>query len=290
VQLTSMAASAEHSRRDGASRHNWRTAVAWVYYAGLCVLMVLIITKVLKEDLLPGPVGRHISNDSEGYVLALLLGAWIEFARPRLTGRRTEWLVTVLAAVVMFLIFIFLYNTHAVIGTVKTLNETFFALAILIPYIQLARRPSVTVAWGCALGLLVATIVLDHTSVIGVVTALAEGVVMLILAPVAFDVADRGILTPDRPSPLRVRQAWWTVLVVLPLLFIVTRHAGLGGPLGAANDYATRAQEAFVGMFLLEIYFAIRQSNWLNPGHGAPAGQGAIPVTARHRRSHSGRS
>lgn len=267
-----------------AARRGWRTAAAWVYYAGLCVLLVLIITKVLKEDILPGTVGRHISNDSEGYVLALLLAAWIEYVRPRLAGRRAEWAVTAVAAVVMFLIFLFLYNTHSVIGTVKTLNETFFALAFLIPYVQLARRPPVAAAWGCALALLVATIVLDHTSLMGIVTALAEGVVMLILAPVAFDVADRGILTPERPSPLRVRQAWWAILVVLPLAFIVAQHAGLGGPLGGAAHYAARAQEAFVGMFLLEIYFAIRQSHWLNHTRAVPADQGT--AEAAQPRSH----
>src|SRR5690349_1588876 len=99
--MTSMAAS-----EDGTSRRGWRIAAAWVYYGGLSVLMILIITKVLKEDILPGTVGRHISNDSEGYVLALVLAAWIEFVRPRLAVRRAEWAVTAAAAVVMFLIFL----------------------------------------------------------------------------------------------------------------------------------------------------------------------------------------
>jgi hypothetical protein len=269
--------SGEFSGGDRGARRGWRTGVAWVYYAGLSVLMILIITKVLKEDILPGAVGRHISNDSEGYVLALLLGAWIEFCRPRLAGRRGEWAATAAAAVVMFLIFLFLYNTQSVTGTIKTLNETFFALAFLILYVQLARRPSAAVAWGSALVLLLATIVLDHTSLLGIVTALAEGVVMLILAPVAFDAADRGILTPGRTRPLWARQAWWAALVVLPLVFIVVQHAGLGGPLGAANHYATRAQEAFAGMFLLEIYFAIRGSRWIAPAGERPVGE-AVPA------------
>jgi hypothetical protein len=49
------------------------------------------------------------------------------------------------------------------------------------------------------------------------------------------------------------------------VLFIALHHAHFGGSLGDAVNYAVRPQEAFVGMFGLEIYFAIRMSRWLNP-------------------------
>ena len=58
-----------------------------------------------------------------------------------------------------------------------------------------------------------------------------------------------------------VRQAWWVLLVLLPLLFILVRQAHLGGTPGAADRYATRAQEAFAGMLLLQLYFAIHHSH-----------------------------
>ncbi len=247
-----------------AGRRGWRRAVAVVYYLGLCLLLGLIISKTLT-DIIPGTVGKHIGFDSEGYVLALILPLWIEYARPRLAGRRGEWPLTAAAALVMFGVFLLLYNVQSIIGSVKTLNETFFALAFLIPYVQLIRRPSKAVAWGCAAGVLILLVVFDHTSLVRFPTSLAEGIVMMILAPIAFDITDRGILRPDRPSPLRVRQAWWALLVILPLLFIALHHAHLGGTAGAAVRYAVRPQEAFVGMFILEIYFAIRASQWLNP-------------------------
>jgi hypothetical protein len=250
-----------------------------VYYGGLCVLLALIISKTLA-GLIPGTVGKHIGDDSEGYVLALFLPLWIEYVRPRLAGRRAEWITTAAAAAMMLGVFLLLYNSRGVIGTVKTLNETFFALTFLIPYVQLTRRPTPYAAWGGALGVLVVVLAAGHTSLMGITTNLAEGLVMMILAPIAFDVTDRGILRPERPSPLRARQAWWALLIVLPLLFIVVRHAHLGGPIGAADRYATRAQEAFAGMFLLEMYFAIRRSpRWnrgANPPRRAPA----------HRRAH----
>lgn len=249
---------------DLATARRWRRAVAIVYYGGLCLLLGLIISKTLT-DIIPGTVGKHIGFDSEGYVLALILPLWIEYARPRLAGRQIEWPVTAAAAIVMFAVLLLLYNSQSILGTVKTLNETFLALAFLIPYVQLIRRPSRSVAWACALVVLVLLVVFDHSSLVRFPTNLAEGLVMLILAPIAFDVTDRGILRPGRPSPLRVRQAWWALLVVLPLLFIAIHHAHLGGTLGAADRYATRPQEAFVGMFILEIYFAIRLSRRLNP-------------------------
>lgn len=98
----------------------------------------------------------------------------------------------------------------------------------------------------------------EHTGLAHVTTSLAEGVVMLMLAPIGFDVVDRGILDRDRPGRLGVRQAWWVSLAVLPVVFIALRHVHLLEPLRAADLYATRAQEAFVGMLLLHLYFAAR--------------------------------
>lgn len=224
-------------------------------------------------SIIPGTAGKHIGFDSEGYVLALLLPPWIDYVRPRLVGRR-EWAITVVAAVVMFAVFLLLSTSHSVIDTVKMLNETFFALAFLIPYVQPGRRPSKYFA------VFVLLIIFDHTSLVRFPTTLAEGLVMMILAPIAFDITDRGILQPDRHRPLRVRQGWWLLLVVLPLLFIAVQHAHLGGTLGAAARYAGRAQEAFVGMFGIEIYFAIRNSRWLNPATSTPTAPGPRAVEA----------
>jgi hypothetical protein len=257
------ATSTTRPRRDVPEGRRWQAAVPVIYYGGLCVLLALIISKTLT-DVIPGKVGKHIGYDSEGYLLALVLPPWIEYARPRLAGRRIAWALTAAAALVMFGVFLLLYNSHTIIGSVKTLNETFFALAFLIPYVQLTRRPREYAAVGCAVAVAVLTFVAYNTASRIVTTHLAEGVLMIILAPIAFDVTDRGILRPDRPSPLRVRQAWWVLLILLPLLFILLRDAH-PGTVEAAVRYVTRAQEAFVGMFILEIYFAIRRSRWLNP-------------------------
>lgn len=248
--------------------------VAIVYYGGLCVLMALILTKTLPH-LLPATVSRHVADDSEGYVLALLLPLWIDYARPRLAGRRMAWAATAAAAVASFAVFVLLYRSHSIVGSVKTLNETFFAVAVLILYVQPARRPSRLGAAGCTVGVLGVVILTEHTPLATVTTHLAEGAVMLMLAPLAFDLMDRGILAPDRPSLLRLRQIWWVLLVVLPLAFIGLRHAHLGAPLAAADQYATRAQEAFIGMLLIALYFAVRGARRLAASMSTSAAQRA---------------
>jgi hypothetical protein len=199
-----------------------------------------------------------VANDSEGYLLALALPAWIELVRPRLAGRRSQWPVTALAAVAAFLAFALLYDTTSVAGTIKTLNETLFALALLVPYVQPWGRPSPGAAAGLAAAVVAATVAFDHSTLVWLPTQLAEGVVMLVLAPIAFDVTDRGILRPDRPSPLRLRVSWWALLVAIPLGVIALDHLSLHGVVGDAAHYVARAQEAFVGMLLIELYFAVR--------------------------------
>jgi hypothetical protein len=236
-----------------------RAVVAAIYYLGLCLLLGLIVSKTWSH-IVPGSVGRHIANDSEGYLLALVLPAWIDFVRPRLAGRSAQWPVTAVATAVCLGVTVLLYNTTTIIGSIKTLNETFFALALLIPYVQLTRRPSVNVGVALAVASIVLLVIVEQTAWLPVSTALAEGVVMLNLAPLMFDVFDRGILQPDEPSPLRLRQAWWALMVLVPLGFIAVGHLDhhLPSPLMSVDVYGRRAQEAFVGMFLIGIYYFLR--------------------------------
>ncbi len=232
--------------------------MAVTYYGSLCLLMALIITKLLS-DLLPKPLAHHIASDSEGYVLAILLPLWIQAARPKLAGLRAEWPATGLAALASLAVGIWQYNGH-MLGTVKTLNETFFTLAVLIPYVQLRRPLARPVSVALGVGTLVAVVALEQTSAKHFTTALAEGFVMLLIAPVLFDLADRDILDPGRPSTLRRRQVLWAGLPILALLSIALRRLAPGSAVHQVIDYGARAQEAWVGMLLLSLYFAAYRS------------------------------
>ena len=157
------------------------------------------------------------------------------------------------------------------LGTVKTLNETFFALAVLIPYAQLCRPLARSVSVALAVGTLIAVLALEQTTAKHVTTALAEGFVMLLIAPVLFDLADRDILNPARPSTPRSRQALWAGLVALALLSIALRRVTHHSALHDVADYGARAQEAWVGMLLLTLYFTAYRTS--PPGSSAIAAQ-----------------
>jgi hypothetical protein len=232
-----------------------RRGVAFAYYGGLIALMVLIIPSWLAH-ILPATVAHHISYDSEGYILAILLPAWIQWVRPALKGRKSEWPVTLSVGATSLLICILLYNTH-ILSTIKTLNETFFALALLIPYVQLRRPLARFMGLYVCAGALIATIIAEQTSQAHVTTALAEGVVMLILAPIGFDVLDRGILQRGAQNALRERVGWCVALAAMSLLVIELRRAGVSGDVGVVLNYAGAAQEAFVGLLLVHVYFLI---------------------------------
>lgn len=246
------------------------------YYVLLGLLLVLVVAKVLPH-LLPLKVARHIGSDSEGYVLALLLPLWLQFARPRLTGT-LRWPATLAAAGVCFAVFLVLYQVHSIVGTVRTLNETFFALALLLPYVMLRRRPSVPVAVGLCV-LLVALIVgLEQTGLAQLVTNLAEGTIMLVLAPVVLDAVDRPVLGSG-PLSWRGRALLLLGLAVVPLVVIALRHAGLPGWAHDADGYVARAQEAFVGFWLVVAYLGLHRSlEW--PARHAQVRQGSRVTTA----------
>ena len=87
------------------------------------------------------------------------------------------------------------------------------------------------------------------------VTDLAEGVVMLVLAPLGLDVVDRVVLEPER-RVLPARWVWYAFLLVTPAV-IALLEGKLGGVLGDVVRYTERVQESFVGVLLVELYLAV---------------------------------
>ena len=245
------------SGRVSSASDRLRVAVVLAYYGGLCLLMALIVSETL-DYLLPSFWASHIAADSEGYVLALLLPAWIEIVRPRLAGQRMPWTVTAVVAAASFAACLVLYRADAIAGTVSTLNETFLALAFLLLYIQPARRPSRYAALGCTVVVVAVVAVVEQTPWAWLTTSLDEGFVMLMLAPLTFDVFDRSLLEPGSTRIPRMARLWWVLLVLLPLAFIGLRDVYPIDSLAGVVDYATRGQEAFVAMLMISVYLTIR--------------------------------
>jgi hypothetical protein len=205
---------------------------------------------------LPTQLATRIGYNSEGFLLALLLAAWIQFVRPRLVDTSPGWLVSTLVAVGCLVVGLFLLTTDLPSQYV-TFNETFFGLGVLIVYVQ-ARRP--LPAWlAPALALTMLTII-GLSIATEVVINLAETFVMLLLAVVAFDLVDRGILDRQAHTSTGLRYGWYAVLILVPITFSTIWHSEALTPGGVAYrvvNYEVRTQEAFVGILLVSLFFAV---------------------------------
>lgn len=242
-----------------------RRAVAALYYGLVGVLLLLAVTGT-TGDVFPHQLAKHVSEDSEGLLLALLLPAWVQYARPRLRGSAREWPATLLAAAVVLVVGLVCYLVDGVPPKIATLNETFLALAVLLPYAQLPRPLPRALALGLPGAVLLLVLVASGTTL---VTDLAEGLVMLVLAPLGLDVVDRDVLEGERAAPPEpVRWLWYAFLVVAPVAVSVL-EGHVGGVGATALRYAVRVQESFVGVLLTGLYLAV-----LLPAAGRRAGAG----------------
>ena len=224
-----------------------------LYYAGLALVLALILLQLL-DDVLGKKLATHIGRNSEAYLAALVLSAWIQFARPRLAGTRAEWPVAIVVGVVMLVIGIVLIQTHLP-SRFRTLNEAFIALGILIPYVQARRPVSRVLSYGLpGVVLLLALVVGDR----GLVRDLAETATMLILIPIGLDLVDRGILQSDAVTSIRARWTWYAALVLIPIAFVALRKgAHVGGWAGNRMLYSQRGLEGYIAAFFIGVYFAV---------------------------------
>jgi hypothetical protein len=224
-----------------------------VFYGGLLLVLASIVFQWLAR-IAPDGVSSRVGHNSEGYLAALVVAAWIQYVRPRLTGQRREWLVTGAVAAVSLAVGLLLIASDLP-SRWRTLNETFLALALLLPYLQLRRPVPRLLAGGIAAGLFVVVVAFESTAA---VTDLAETFGLLILAPIAFDLVDRGILDRAATTSPRSRWLWYGALVLVPVaLSVLEYQVGVHGVLGVAIRYGVRVTEAFVGLLLVELYLAV---------------------------------
>jgi len=249
---------------------NRSTTLTVLFYTSLTAVVAAVLLQALPL-LLPEALAVRIGHNSEGLVLALLLAAWIQFARPRLAGddRAGRWTALVAAACVVLAVALLLSDLPS---RFRTLNETFLAAAILIPYLQWRRPLPYRLAVWLPLAVLAATVAFNRTAP---VTNLAETLGVLLLAPIAFDLVDRAVLDERAHTSRPVRWAWYVLLVVAPVVFSVLQYGiGVDGLAGEAVRYAVRITEAFVALLLIELYFAVGHGR---TGRPAPAVAAARP-------------
>lgn len=223
-------------------------------YYGVVVLLLLLAVTGTTGDVFPHQLAKHVSEDSEGWLLALVLPLWVQYARPRLRGTPREWPSTFAAAAVVLVVGLVCYRVGGVPPRIATLNETLLALAVLLPYVQLSRPVPPVLSLGLP-GVMALLVLLASGN--GVVTDLAEGVVMLLLVPIGLDLVDREVLGPQRPPSSLLRWSWYALLVVAPVVIAVLAHHLHAGTAGDVLRYLKRVQESFVGTLLTEVYLAV---------------------------------
>lgn len=226
-----------------------------LFYGGLALLLTLIMTKQLP-NILPKSLARPIGYDSEGFFLALVLAAWIQFGCWRLSGRRL-WSNALILATVFAGIGVFLIATDLP-SSVKTLNEASLALAVLIPFVALQRPLG---RWPLAASLCVTAAVAVGAGLWpdSLVVNLAETMVALIIAPWAFDLYDRGILDREARASMRLRLLGYGLLIAIPTVVVMlgTARRTQGGVFNDVLHYLGRSQESFVGILLVTVFLAI---------------------------------
>lgn len=221
-----------------------------LFYGGCLLLLVVLVTKLLTV-VLPAGLAHEIDDESEALPIAALFCAYVQFIRvPWGARRRDVWLVTCLLAAASWVVAWLLLTLSLPAGLV-TLNESFVAVGAMILY----ACPSRPVGWAPLLSVVLLVVAVAFSST-NFITAQAESVVPIVLAPLAFDWADRTILQPAAVSrPVR-RLTWCLLLVLVPL--VARAHVSIGSHHDLLQ-FERRATEGFLGLLLVHLFF----SYWL---------------------------
>lgn len=221
-----------------------------LFYVG-CLLLLGVLVSTLLPHVLPGSLAHELDDESEALPIAILFCAYVQLIRlPWAARHRDRWLVSGLLAVVAWVI-AWLLLTLSLPASVATLNESFVAVGAMVLFACLPRP----IPWAPLLSVLLVAVAVAFSST-NFITEQAESVVPIVLAPIAFDWADRTILQPDAPShPLR-RVFWCLFLIVVPLVARV--HISIGSHHDLLR-FERRATEGFLGLLLVHLFF----SYWL---------------------------
>jgi hypothetical protein len=222
-----------------------------VLFGALVVLSVLILIEQLDE-VLPQGLSEHVARNNEGYVFAILLAVWIEYARAPVAATTRQWTIVGVASAGLAIAGAVLL-LDGVPGTLATLNETCFALALLVPYVQL-RRPIPRWTWAMPLCAVLVPIVSGGYDDIA---ELAEFFGFLLLIPIAVEVVDRSILDPTgrrRPDLLAI---WSIGLSICAVTFHSLRPENPEGVVDEVLLYLSRTVEVVIAILILHLYFSI---------------------------------
>lgn len=224
---------------------------AWLFYGGLTVLLLVIVTGLLAA--LAPSIATRIAYNSEAYLFAVVLGAWIQFSLPRLNDRhRLAWALgygALWAAIGIGLVLSDLPSR------IRTLNEPAIALALLIPYVALRRPVARWLPLSVVPVLVAATIWAVIWAPESWIIDQAETIGFVVLAMLTFDVFDRRLLDPSAKSSRGAQWGWYGFMILEPIVVSALGTAIRSGedPLALTMRYLGRIHESFVGVLLVAL-------------------------------------
>lgn len=229
--------------------HTHRRLFRWLFYGGLTLLLLLIVTALLPQILSPG-LATRVAYNSEGYLFAVVLAAWLQFGMPRLSDQaRMRW---ALALGVLWLLIGIGLVLSDLPSRIRTLNESALALAFLIPYATLPRPlPRWTLL---SAPVMIAMVVWGVTQdPQGWIVDQAETFGFLILAVLTFDLIDRALLEPRQVARSWVLWAWYGFMVLEPAVVsaLGTEMRGDTGAVAQTLQWLGRIHESFIGVLLV---------------------------------------
>ncbi len=233
----------------------WGRVAHLLVYVGLTVLLVLVLTGVLDWFVSPR-LATRVAYNSEAYLFAVALGAWIQFGVQR-TSRESRLRLGLAFGAVWALVGIGLLLSGWP-SQVVTLNETAFALAVLIPYVSL-RRPIPNWLLSAIPMMIALTVLAVGWSPQSWVIDQAETFGFVVLAILTFDVFDRPLLQPDATVNRWTRWTWYGFLVAEPLVVsaLGTEIRTGSGATALTLEYLGRIHESFVGVLLASLVLHI---------------------------------
>ena len=224
--------------------------IAVVFYGGLALALLCLVTKV-QQEVLPSGLASQIGHNSEALALALAVSATIQFARPTWLPKgsaRVLWGLVLAVAAGWMLLAVGVYYL-GLPSSIKTLNEPLLAAALLTVYLG-PRRP-LRGAWLVPVLTVVLVVLAFDTSL---VRQQAEAVTAVVAVSISADLMVRSILLPGAKESVRT-WVWCAFLAVWPALMLWLNHGDLEGPIGAAVNYQARGSEGFWGALLICLYF-----------------------------------
>lgn len=232
------------------------TGISILFYAALTAVLLVVILRDVSA-VVPGSVGKHIGSNSESYLIALVLAAWVQGGYQSRSGTR-HVIMAVLLGGLMGALGLYLYASHLP-APIKTLNESFIACAVLIPWCALPHRPwqrapacipLIVVVLGTALGV---------SADASFIVSQAESVIAIAAIILALDVWDRGLLVGRSLSTWPSRVLLWSTLTLIPLVVVAAgvERRSEAGFVNVILDYLGRGQEGFVAAILLSVFLAV---------------------------------